>query len=238
MVRVGNFWNNNYIEYESSGNRHNNLSVKKPYLRDAIINLQKSNMRTIHLIFSNFLIHLINLIFSKDVDEQFVLHSTSSNIELYDNANEVANQLFESLLSRYQIGSETSMRSNFIFDSVQLLPYKCHKINFKYGRSYIDSADWMKKKKATINPTNDDDKCFQHAITITSNFEEIKKGLQRFSNIKPFLNNHSHEGINYPSKIEDWKRLKKIIILQLLTIFYILKKKKYVLFILEKLTQL
>ena len=47
-IWVGNFWNNNYIEYESSGDR-NNLSVKeyldkiKHYLRDIIIRLQKSD---------------------------------------------------------------------------------------------------------------------------------------------------------------------------------------------------
>ena len=28
-IRLGNFWNNNYIEYESSGDRNKNLSVKK-----------------------------------------------------------------------------------------------------------------------------------------------------------------------------------------------------------------
>ena len=38
-TRVGNFWNNSYIEYGSSGDRNKNLSVKeyfdkiKPYLR-------------------------------------------------------------------------------------------------------------------------------------------------------------------------------------------------------------
>ena len=48
-IRDGNFWNNNYIEYESSGERNKNLSVKeyldkiKPYLRDIIINLRKSD---------------------------------------------------------------------------------------------------------------------------------------------------------------------------------------------------
>ena len=79
------------------------------------------------------------------------MHSKSENIEFmtYDNANEIVNELFESLLSRCQIGLETSMReSDFIFDSVQLLYYKCHKINFKPGGSYIDSRDWIKKKKA------------------------------------------------------------------------------------------
>ena len=48
-IRVGNFRNNNYIKYESSGDKNKNLSVKeyldkiKPYLRDIIINLQKSD---------------------------------------------------------------------------------------------------------------------------------------------------------------------------------------------------
>ena len=54
-IKVGNFWNNKYIEYESSGDRNKNLSVKeyldkiKPYLIDIIINLQKSDTWQIQL---------------------------------------------------------------------------------------------------------------------------------------------------------------------------------------------
>ena len=74
----------------------------------------------------------------------------------YENANEIVDELFKSLLSRYQVGLEASMRgSDFIFDSVQLLYYKRHQINVKRGRSYIDSQDWIKKKKSTINPKID-----------------------------------------------------------------------------------
>ena len=47
--------------------------------------------------------------------------------------------------------------SGFISDGVNLLYYKCHKINFKRGGLYIDSPNWIKKKKATINPTIDND---------------------------------------------------------------------------------
>ena len=42
QVRGGNFWNNNYIKYESTADRNRNLSVKeylnemKPYLKDII----------------------------------------------------------------------------------------------------------------------------------------------------------------------------------------------------------
>ena len=41
--------------------------------------------------------------------------------------------------------------SKFVFDYVNLLFYKCRKINLNHGGSYIDSFDWIKNKKAIIN---------------------------------------------------------------------------------------
>ena len=38
--------------------------------------------------------------------------------------------------------------SDFIFNSVQLMYYKCDKVSFIHGGSYIDSPDWIKKKKS------------------------------------------------------------------------------------------
>ena len=89
--------------------------------------------------------------------------------------------------------------SDFIFDSVQLLYCKCHIVNFKLGGSYIDSPDWIKKKKATINPKNKDNKCFQYAATVVLNYEEIKWNPERVSNIKSFLNKDNWEKMSYPS---------------------------------------
>ena len=105
------------------------------------------------------------------------MHSRSDNIKFTSNndANEVIDELFESLRSRYLGNLETSMRGNdFIFDSVQLMYSKCHKVNFKRVGLYIDSSDWIKKKKATINPKNADNKYFQYAVTAALNYEEIK----------------------------------------------------------------
>ena len=99
--------------------------------------------------------------------------------------------------------------SDFIFDSVQLLYYKCHKINFKRGGSYIDSPEWIKKIKATINPKNEDDKYFQYAATVALHHEEIKRDLQRISKIKPVINKYNWNEIKYPSKIDDWKTFEK-----------------------------
>ena len=72
------------------------------------------------------------------------MQSESNNIKFtsYNDANEVGDKVFESLRSRYQGKLETSMRgSDFIFDLVQLMYEKCHKVNFRYSGSYIDSPD-------------------------------------------------------------------------------------------------
>ena len=60
--------------------------------------------------------------------------------------------LKNSLCSRYQDCLVTSMKGiDFIFDSVQLMYYKFHKVNFKRDGLYIDSLDRIKKKKTTRN---------------------------------------------------------------------------------------
>ena len=86
----------------------------------------------------------INFILSKDVEQEHVMHSTSDNVKFtpYNDANEVVKELFEPLRSKYQSNLETSMKgSDFVFNSVQLMYNKCHKVNFKHGGSYIDSPD-------------------------------------------------------------------------------------------------
>ena len=54
----------------------------------------------------------------------------------------------------------------FSIDWIYLLYYKCHEINFILCKSYKDSPDWIKNKKATIDPVNDDDECLQYAATV------------------------------------------------------------------------
>ena len=51
--------------------------------------------------------------------------------------------------------------SNFAFEGVNLMYYDFNKISLNRGGSYIESAKWIKDKKYTINPKNNDYKCFQ-----------------------------------------------------------------------------
>ena len=91
-----------------------------------------------------------------DNDEERIMHSKSDNIEIMinDEADEVIEELFDSLKNRYQVNLESMEGSEFVLDYVYLLYYKCHKTNMNRVVSYIDSPDWIKNKKATINPIN------------------------------------------------------------------------------------
>ena len=71
-----------------------------------------------------------------------------------DEADEVTEELFKSRKNNYQNNLEWMKGSEFVFDYVHLMYYKCCKINPNHGGTYIDSPDWMKNKKATINLIN------------------------------------------------------------------------------------
>ena len=147
---------------------------------------------------------------------------------IYDNSNEVLKELFRILLSKHQTGLEkTSTRgSAFVFDCVHLLHYKCHKINPSYGGSYIDSPDWIKNKKATINSINKKyDKYFQYTVTVALNQEKIGGHPERITKIKPFTYKYNWEGINFPSKKDDWKKFDKNNLAITLNVWYAKNEK-------------
>ena len=77
-------------------------------------------------------------------------------------------------------------RSEFAFDSVDLLYYKLRKISLNH-RIIHRCCQMVKKKKATINTKNNDNKCFQRAITVLLNHEQNKNDLERILNVKPFI---------------------------------------------------
>ena len=91
QVRTSNFWSNSYVEYESNSHRNKTLSVEeylntiKLYLKDIINDLKKSDTQKIQLTIAN------NFIFTKDNNEEHIMHSKSDSIEIMinDKADEV-----------------------------------------------------------------------------------------------------------------------------------------------------
>ena len=135
-------FDNNYIEYESRGDKDKNLSsddyldIIRPYLRD-MINYHKSltklkdpNNTIIEDDFpGEWKIQLtvqITFISSLDTGEIRTTGSKSGNIEIMkgSEADDIIKELFESFKKIYQEGLETKMKgSQFVFESVNLLYY-------------------------------------------------------------------------------------------------------------------
>ena len=119
------------------------------------------------------------------------MYTRSDNIEIMfdDDNDDIIEQLFESLLKKYEENLQNKMRgSEFEFDRVNFLYYDFNKTSINRGGSYIDSPKWLKDKKSTINPKNND------------------SVPQRVSKIKPFIEKYNLEDIGFPSTSKDWKK--------------------------------
>ena len=66
------------------------------------------------------------------------------------------------------------------------------------GSSYPPLPNWLARKKAIINPKNEDQECFKLAVIVASRWEEIDKDPQRISKLKRFEKDFDWSGIGFP----------------------------------------
>ena len=216
-------FSSSYIQYESKGDKGKNLSIKeylnmiKPYLRDIIndyktrglVRYHSGNKTWVEETSSEWKIQVTtaaNFISSKDSDETRTMHSKRNNVEIMmsSETDEIIEDLFESFLQKCQKGLEESLRGGeFAYDSFDALYYNLDKVSLSKGGSYIDSPHWLKNKKATINTKNKDDKCFQYALIVALNYEQIKYYPERISKIKPFIDKYNWKKTDCPSHSKD-----------------------------------
>ena len=206
LVKSG--YNNNYIEYRSQGNEiftfAEYLDLIEPYLRELINDYKSKGEWKIQLTAQ---INFISL--KPGSDETRVMYCKSDNEEFMNGSDtdEIIQELFKSLLQRYQENLQEKLRgSDFAFDGVNFLYYDLNKISISKGGSYIDSPKWLKDKKSTINKKNIDHKCFQYAVTLALNLDKINDHPERISKIKPFIEEYNWKDIDFPSTSKDWKK--------------------------------
>ena len=154
----------------------------------------------------------VNFVSSNDTGEIRTIFVWSDNeeIRLGNETDDIIKRLINSFLNNYQ-KEEIILRngSNFVFESVDLLSYHIHKTSLKRGNSCIKSSEWLINKRATINPKNKDDKCFQYSITVALNHQKIESHPERISNIRPHIDQYNWEGIEFPAGIKDWKKFER-----------------------------
>ena len=196
----------------------------EPYLRESINDYKSKGEWKIQLTAQ---INFVSL--RPGADETRVMHSKSYTEEFMigSDTDEIIKELFKSLLQRYQENLQEKMRgSDFAFDGVSFLYYDFNKISKNRGGSYIDSPKCLKDKKSTINPKNNDHKCFQYAVTLALNLDKINDHPERISNIKPFIEQYNWKDIDFPSTSKDWKKfeLNNEIVLNILYVPHNTKK--------------
>ena len=156
----------------------------------------------------------INFISSLDTGETRTTDSKSDNVKtlMGSETDDIINELFKYFFQRYQEKLEEKTRgSKFVFESVDLLYYGLDKTRLRRGKSYIKSPEWLENKRATIGPKNDDDNCFQYAITVALNHQNTENHPERISNIEPFINQYNWKDIDFLSHQKNGKALNKII---------------------------
>ena len=200
-------YNNNYVQYETKVDKILTLSeyftVIGKYLRELIEEYKHKGEWKVQL---STEINFISL--KPGSNETRIMHTRSDNVEIMfgDDNDDIIEQLFRSLLQKYEENLQNKMRgSGFEFDGVNFLYYDFNKISLNRGGPYIDSPKWLKEKKSTINPKNNDHKCFQYPVTLALNLDIIIKDPQSISKIKPFINRYNWKDVDFPPS-KDWRK--------------------------------
>ena len=139
------------------------------------------------------------------------------------------------MICSFVISNKVVWRFNgesFVKQSVKVVPsVKLLFLKFCYQKrwTYIDSPEWLKHKKATINPKNNDDNCFHYALAVALNHQNIEKSPHRISKIKPFFNQYNWKEIFHHTQKTGKSLIKTIRQLILISCLYytILKKQDF-----------
>ena len=206
LVKSG--YNGNYVQYKSNGDKiltlKEYLALTENYLRELINYYKNKGEWKLQLIAE---ISFISL--KPGSDKTHIVHTRSDNIEIMigDDNDDIIEELFKSFIQKYEENLQNKMRGlDFEFDGVNFLYYDFNEISLNRGGSYIDSPKWLKDQKSTINPKNNYDKCFQYAVTLALNLDNIDNHPERISKIKPFIDQYNWKDINFPSTSKDRKK--------------------------------
>ena len=127
----------------------------------------------------------VNFISSKDIEETRAISVWSDNVSSImrgSDIDDIIREIFRSFLCNYQEELKIIKRSNFVFESVELLDYKLYRVRLRRCGSYVKSPEWLANKKSTINPKNKTDyECLWWSIISALNYNEIMK--KQFDNI-------------------------------------------------------
>ena len=97
-----------------------------------------------------------------------------------------------------QVKNPKMLESGFSIDKITHLYINFNRLVMTRGSSYNELPEWIKSKKAVINPQNKDEECFKWTVIAALHHEEIKKDHQRISRLRTYKKQYSWKGLEFP----------------------------------------
>ena len=114
------------------------------------------------------------------------------------------NDLLQRMLAYIKIQTENPKfpETDFALDKIMHLYINFHRLALTRGSSYVELPEWIKNKKAVINPKNKDEECFKWAVIGALYPEEIKEDHQCISKLRPYENQYNWKGLEFSPSIK------------------------------------
>ena len=102
---------------------------------------------------------------------------------------------------KFQIENPALLNSRFVFNEFLYLDVNFHQLNLTRGSSYLPLPDWLARKKAIVNPHNNDKECSKWSVIAVETVG--MKHPQRVSNLRKFKDNYDWSRVEFPVSIKD-----------------------------------
>ena len=91
----------------------------------------------------------VNFISSKDTGKTRTIYVWSDNVSIIrgGDTDNIIREIFSSVLRNCQEELKTIRGSDFVFESVELMDYKLHRVLLRRDESYVKSPEWLANKK-------------------------------------------------------------------------------------------
>ena len=132
---------------------------------------------------------------------ELAFNSRMMNVYNLNDLNEIVDDMINHM--KEKIKNLALLNSRFVFDEVLFMNIDLHQLNLTRGLSYLPLPDWLARKKAIINPKNEDKECFKWAVIAALRWEEINNNPDRISKLKRFEKDFDWSGIGFPVSFKD-----------------------------------
>ena len=108
-----------------------------------------------------------------------------------------------------QTGNPKFTDSGFTLDKIMHLYINFHKLALTQGGSYIELPEWLKNKKAVVNPQSNDEECFKWAVIAALHHKDIKHHPERITLSRSYEKQYNWKGPKFPVSIKKIDKFEK-----------------------------